>query len=87
MAERLLTPVQPHVGGIAERKIIQNATKSYTLGLLQRYLTAMLVGDGKGHITVEGTARNHFETMTHLTFRFTIADSLSDVDPPTVPMP
>lgn len=48
-----------------------------------------LTGDGKGHIAVDGRARNNFSTGTLLTFRFTIdqtyleaiADSLSEADP------
>ena len=56
---------------------------------LEPNVTLTLVGDGKGHITVEGVAQNHFASGTELTFRFTIdqtylkgiADSLNRADP------
>jgi len=48
-----------------------------------------LTGDGKGHITVDGIARNDLASRTQLTFQFTIdqtyleaiADSLREADP------
>jgi hypothetical protein len=50
-----------------------------------------MLGDGKGHITVNGTAQNHFHLGTKLVFRFEIdqtyldeiAEALSDADPAT----
>lgn len=52
-------------------------------------ITLTLTGDGKGHITVEGVARNNFASATELVFDFTIdqtylkdiADCLYAVDP------
>jgi hypothetical protein len=52
-------------------------------------ITLTMTGDGKGHIAVDGSARNNFSSGTQLTFRFTIdqtylkaiADSLSEADP------
>lgn len=51
-------------------------------------ITLKLIGDGKGHVNVTGTAQNHFERHTKLAFEFAIdqtylkkiADDLSDAD-------
>ena len=56
---------------------------------LEPNISLTLIGDGKGHITVEGSAKNNFASGTELTFRFAIdqtylkgiADSLSRADP------
>jgi len=58
------------------------------LNPIEPNITVTLTGDGKGHITVEGVARE-FARGTELAFEFTIdqtylkeiADSLSAVDP------
>ena len=56
---------------------------------LEPNLTLTLIGDGKGHIAVEGEATNHFGLGTTLRFQFDIdqtflpriAEALSDADP------
>lgn len=56
---------------------------------LEPNLILTLIGDGKGHIAVEGEATNHFGRGTTLRFRFDIdqtflpriAEALSDADP------
>lgn len=56
---------------------------------LEPNLILTLIGDGKGHIAVEGEATNHFGHDTTLRFRFDIdqtflpriAEALSDADP------
>ncbi len=52
-------------------------------------IAVTLTGDGKGHVRVEGEARNRFETSTILKFEFSIdqtylqgiADALNAADP------
>jgi hypothetical protein len=56
---------------------------------LEPNISLSITGDGKGHVTVLGIARNNFQSRTELRFAFTIdqtyleeiADSLGDADP------
>ena len=58
------------------------------LSPLEPNLELSVVGDGKGHIEVKGTARNNFHTGTQLSFRLdldqtylpAIAKALADAD-------
>jgi len=71
------------------RRLHRDLLGTARLHPIEPNLTLTLTGDGKGHIAVDGIARNDFATGTQLTFRLTIdqtyleaiADSLSDVDP------
>jgi len=69
--------------------LYQDLTETARLEPLEPNIALTLAGDGKGHITVEGTAQNHFMTFTHLEFRFMIdqaylkdiREALSAADP------
>lgn len=71
------------------RVLRRDLSGSAQLQPLEPYISLTLTGDGKGHVTVEGTARNHFESGTKLSFEFTIdqtylaaiVDSLTKADP------
>ena len=71
------------------RQLHRKLSGSAELQPLEPNLTLALTGDGKGHVTVDGTARNDFAGGTRLVFRFEIdqtflddiADALSDADP------
>jgi hypothetical protein len=60
-----------------------------TLEPMEPNLTLSLTGDGKGHIEINGEARNRFHTGTKLTFHMELdqtyspamAKSLSEIDP------
>lgn len=60
--------------GFAEEisRLYRDLTGTAQLKPLEPNITLTLTGDGKGHVTVEGTARNHFQTDTLLKFQFTI---------------
>ena len=70
------------------RQLHRDLTGIAELNPLEPNITLTLKGDGKGHITVDGVARNDFASRTELAFEFTIdqtylkgiADSLCAVD-------
>jgi hypothetical protein len=71
------------------RRLHRELSGMARLNPLEPNIILTFTGDGKGHITVEGVARNDFVSGTKLTFRFTIdqtylkaiADTLSRADP------
>lgn len=71
------------------RGLHRNLSGRARLNPIEPHIILTLTGDGKGHIMVEGIARNDFAGGTQLTFRFTIdqtylkeiAYSLSRADP------
>jgi len=71
------------------RALCHDLSGTARLDPLEPNLALTPTGDGKGHITVQGVARNYFETGTQLMFRFTIdqtylkgiGESLSEADP------
>jgi hypothetical protein len=52
------------------RALYQDLSGTARLEPLEPNVALTLTGDGKGHITVQGVARNRFETGTQLMFRF-----------------
>jgi hypothetical protein len=75
------------------RQLHRDLSGTARLNPLEPNVTLTLTGDGKGHITVTGVARDNFARKVFLDFQFSIdqtylpaiADSLSDADPPTGP--
>jgi hypothetical protein len=75
------------------RQLYHDLLGTARLDPLEPNVTLTLTGDGKGHITVAGVARNDFVRKVFLNFQFSIdqtylpaiADSLSDADPPAGP--
>jgi hypothetical protein len=73
----------------AIRRLHRDLTGVAQLDPTEPNIVLCLTGDGKGHVTVDGVARNNFQTGSRLTFRFTIdqtylngiANSLIDADP------
>lgn len=71
------------------RQLRHDLSGNAQLQPIEPNITLTLTGDGKGHITVDGSARNNFASGTKLSFRFTIdqtyletiAHSLSQADP------
>lgn len=81
------------LAGFAEeiRQLHRKLSGMARLEPLEPNISLTLIGDGKGHITVGGAAKNNFAGGTELTFRFEIdqtylkgiADLLSRADPVT----
>lgn len=73
------------------RKIHRDLVGTARLQPVEPNLVLTFVGDGKGHIAVDGVAQNHFVPHTKLDFQFTIdqtylgdiARALSEIDPTT----
>jgi hypothetical protein len=71
------------------RRLHRDLRGTAELQPLEPKIVLTFTGDGKGHVTVDGVARNDFASGTALKFQFTIdqtylsgiADSLSGVDP------
>jgi hypothetical protein len=73
-----------------EVRTLQRSLKGKaTLLPLEPNLTLSLAGDGKGHVQIDGTARNRFGSGTKLSFQMEvdqtyllgIAKSLEEIDP------
>jgi hypothetical protein len=72
----------------AIRRLHRDLTGVAQLDPTEPNIVLTLTGDGKGHVTVDGVARNNLTSGSRLTFRFTIdqtylegiADSLNDAD-------
>ena len=70
------------------RRLHHDLVGTARLDPIEPNLVLTLTGDGKGHVLVDGVARNHFVSGTQLMFKFGIdqtylkgiADSLSDAD-------
>jgi len=79
------------LAGFAEeiRRLRHKLSGIARLQPLEPNINLTFIGDGKGHVTVEGFAKNDFASGTELTFRFEIdqtylkgiADSLGRADP------
>lgn len=71
------------------RQLHRDLSGTARLYPIEPIVALALIGDGRGHVAVDGNARNDFGSGTQLTFRFTIdqtyltgiADALSDADP------
>jgi hypothetical protein len=72
-----------------EVRTLQKSLKGKaTLLPLEPNLTLSLAGDGKGHVQIDGTARNRFDSGTKLSFQMEvdqtyllgIAKSLEEID-------
>jgi hypothetical protein len=62
------------------RELGRNLTGTAEMNPLEPNLTLTLVGDGKGHVAVDGVARNHFDRGTELVFHFGIDQTfLADI--------
>jgi hypothetical protein len=70
------------------RNLHKNLFGEALLNPIEPHLTLSLIGDGKGHILVKGTAQNRLGGGTELSFRLeidqtyllAIADALCDID-------
>jgi hypothetical protein len=83
--------MQGELSGFAQQvqNLHQHLHGKATLEPIEPNLKLSLSGDGKGHVEINGVARNQFHTGTELTFKMQldqtclpgIAKALADIDP------